>query len=292
MGAVAVAGTFLTINSRLKSERIQENLSAGKQYYDNQEYKSAIEYFDMVLDDNSQSVEAYYFKTNSLKALEDLNSAVAVVEYGYKVTDSQILKNLRDKIVTDVTVNPTGEEQLVVSNFIADAGAISSESISESVKENKADITTQKIDFTPDVDIPKRVPKMTTKEENNQPLVTIIIMPSEDDKKEESKTKRETTAISETTATDVVTPSETTITDIETSSETTATDVITPSETTATDVITPSETTVTDITTEETTTSEKFELITDEEYEQYRTLFDKFFDKIMEIIEKIEDAHS
>ena len=114
--ALISIGIFFTINNHNKKVRERNNLNMGKICYSNQDYQKAIDYFNLVLDQNNKNIEAYYFKTNALKNLNDYNSAISVIEFGCKATNSQELKELKDSFVTTSNNNSITTEQSLVSN--------------------------------------------------------------------------------------------------------------------------------------------------------------------------------
>ena len=114
--ALVSIGIFFTINNHNKKVRERNNLNMGKICYSNQDYQKAIDYFNLVLDQNNKNIEAYYFKTNALKNLNDYNSAISVIEFGCKATNSQELKELKDSFVTTSNNSSITTEQSLVSN--------------------------------------------------------------------------------------------------------------------------------------------------------------------------------
>lgn len=265
--AVALAAAAITAGITGKNLRISENLKKGKECYQNQQYEMAVDYFNDVLDDDNKSVEAYYFKTNALLAENNYESAAAVVEFGYKMTKSDVLDELRNEIIVKPDSAPESANQPVVSNIIPDdipqnTYSFTFQTADETIFNNK------NIDIMPDVKIPDYIPP----KETTVPDIT-----------EKSPDIR---------ITDIPENNDTQITDIPENSDIQPTDTTENTDTQTTDITENTDTQITG-TTENTDTSSSVLLnidgtVTPEEYEIYESLIDKIIDKIFDrIIEYI-----
>jgi len=264
---VALAAAAITAGITGKNLRISENLKKGKECYQNQQYEMAVDYFNDVLDDDNKSVEAYYFKTNALLAENNYESAAAVVEFGYKMTKSDVLDELRNEIIVKPDSAPESANQPVVSNIIPDdipqnTYSFTFQTADETIFNNK------NIDIMPDVKIPDYIPP----KETTVPDIT-----------EKSPDIR---------ITDIPENNDTQITDIPENSDIQPTDTTENTDTQTTDITENTDTQITG-TTENTDTSSSVLLnidgtVTPEEYEIYESLIDKIIDKIFDrIIEYI-----
>jgi tetratricopeptide (TPR) repeat protein len=203
--ALLVIGIVFLVNLIIKDKRISHNLDAGKKCYEDKQYEQAVEYFNRVLDDDNESVEAYYFKTNALMAANDYDSAVAAVEFGYKITKSDVLKELKDKTVIKPESNPVPEEQPAVTNIMPD-------DISEDIfnvefsNVDESSYTSKSINLTPTVKIPSYIPVITevTKYDDNSGTdkndekSDKADSNNKDENNADDKTEKETSYITET----------------------------------------------------------------------------------------------
>lgn len=273
--AAALAAAAITAGITGKNLRISENLKKGKECYQNQQYEMAVEYFNNVLDDDNKSIEAYYFKTNALLAENNYESAAAVVEFGYKMTKSDVLDELRNEIIVKPDSAPESANQPVVSNIIPDdipqnTYSFTFQTADETIFNN------QNIDIMPDVKIPDYIPPKET---------TVPDIP-----------EKSATNIPENTdiqSTDTAENTDIQITDTADNSDIQSTDTADNTDTQSTDT-TIQITGIPDNTdTQPTDTSSSAMLnidgsVTPEEYQIYESLIDKIIDKIFDrIIEYI-----
>ena len=277
--AAALAAAAITAGITGKNLRISENLKKGKECYQNQQYEMAVEYFNNVLDDDNKSIEAYYFKTNALLAENNYESAAAVVEFGYKMTKSDVLDELRNEIIVKPDSAPESANQPVVSNIIPDdipqnTYSFTFQTADETIFNN------QNIDIMPDVKIPDYIPPKET---------TVPDIPEKSATNIPEKTDIKITDIPEN--------SDTQITDTADNSDIQSTDITDNSDIQSTDTADNSDIQITGIPdntdTQPTDTSSSAMLnidgtVTPEEYQIYESLIDKIIDKIFDrIIEYI-----
>lgn len=299
--AAALAAAAITAGITGKNLRISENLKKGKECYQNQQYEMAVEYFNNVLDDDNKSIEAYYFKTNALLAENNYESAAAVVEFGYKMTKSDVLDELRNEIIVKPDSAPESANQPVVSNIIPDdipqnTYSFTFQTADETIFNN------QNIDIMPDVKIPDYIPPKET---------TVPDIPEKSATNIPEKTDIKITDIpenSDTQITDITENTDTQITDIPENTDIQITDTAENTDIQITDIPDNSDIQSTDITdnsdiqitgipdntdTQPTDTSSSAMLnidgsVTPEEYQIYESLIDKIIDKIFDrIIEYI-----
>ena len=263
--AAALAAAAITAGITGKNLRISENLKKGKECYQNQQYEMAVEYFNNVLDDDNKSIEAYYFKTNALLAENNYESAAAVVEFGYKMTKSDVLDELRNEIIVKPDSAPESANQPVVSNIIPDdipqnTYSFTFQTADETIFNN------QNIDIMPDVKIPDYIPPKET---------TVPDIPEKPD-----------IQITDIQSTDIPENTDIQITDTADNSDTQSTDTADNSDIQITGIPDNTDTQPTD-----TSSSAMLNIdgsVTPEEYQIYESLIDKIIDKIFDrIIEYI-----
>ena len=266
--AAALAAAAITAGITGKNLRISENLKKGKECYQNQQYEMAVEYFNNVLDDDNKSIEAYYFKTNALLAENNYESAAAVVEFGYKMTKSDVLDELRNEIIVKPDSAPESANQPVVSNIIPDdipqnTYSFTFQTADETIFNN------QNIDIMPDVKIPDYIPPKET---------TVPDIPEKSATNIPEKTDIQITNIPENT--DIQ------ITDTADNTDIQSTDTTDNSDIQITGIPDNTDTQPTD-----TSSSAMLNIdgsVTPEEYQIYESLIDKIIDKIFDrIIEYI-----
>lgn len=165
VAVIATAGIFIGINLN-KSLRISDNLEAGKECYNNMEYQQAVDYFNDVLDDDEKNVEAYYFKVNSLMAENNYDDAAAAVEFGYKMTNSEVLGELKDNIIQKPADNPVADSQPVVSNVISDNIYDDTKVTVEFTAPEESIFNNETVNLNPDVNIPAYIPPVTHKSDS------------------------------------------------------------------------------------------------------------------------------
>ena len=297
--AAALAAAAITAGITGKNLRISENLKKGKECYQNQQYEMAVEYFNNVLDDDNKSIEAYYFKTNALLAENNYKSAAAVVEFGYKMTKSDVLDELRNEIIVKPDSAPESANQPVVSNIIPDdipqnTYSFTFQTADETIFNNK------NIDIMPDVKIPDYIPPKET---------TVPDIPEKPDIPENTdiqstdtadNTDIQSTDIPENTdiqITDTADNNDIQSTDIPENTDIQITDIPDNTDTQSTDIPENTDIQITGIPdntdTQPTDTSSSAMLnidgsVTPEEYQIYESLIDKIIDKIFDrIIEYI-----
>ena len=258
--AAALAAAAITAGITGKNLRISENLKKGKECYQNQQYEMAVEYFNNVLDDDNKSIEAYYFKTNALLAENNYESAAAAVEFGYKMTKSDVLDELRNEIIVKPDSAPESANQPVVSNIIPDdipqnTYSFTFQTADETIFNN------QNIDIMPDVKIPDYIPPKET---------TVPDIPEKPDIQ----------------ITDIPDNTDIQITDISDNTDIQITDTADNSDIQITGIPDNTDTQPTD-----TSSSAMLNIdgsVTPEEYQIYESLIDKIIDKIFDrIIEYI-----
>ncbi len=172
LSALMLTSAIALVNNSSRLYRLHTNLEKGKSCYESMDYEKAIDYFDMVLEDDNKNVDAYYFKANSLIKSDNYDSAIAVIEYGYKMTKESSLERLKDKIMIYEDEYPKEEQQSVMTNVtLEDVPGIEFEINSES------SVVTTEIDITPDVETPKYIPKVTTKETTLEVNVYVDVAP-------------------------------------------------------------------------------------------------------------------
>ena len=274
-----------------KNLRISENLKKGKECYQNQQYEMAVSYFNDVLDDDNKSVEAYYFKTNALLAENNYESAAAVVEFGYKMTKSNVLDELRNEIIVKPDSAPEPANQPVVSNVIPDDIPQSVHSFTFQTADETI-FNNQNIDIMPDVKIPDYIPpKETTVPDsisNDMPDKPSADIPDSPD-----NVYTDIPDSSDSVYTDIPNSSDSVYTDISDSSDSVYTDISDSSGSVYTDIPDSSGSVYTDITDSSGSASTSAMLnidgtVTPEEYQIYESLIDKIIDKIVDrIIEYI-----
>ena len=263
--AAALAAAAITAGITGKNLRISENLKKGKECYQNQQYEMAVEYFNNVLDDDNKSIEAYYFKTNALLAENNYESAAAVVEFGYKMTKSDVLDELRNEIIVKPDSAPESANQPVVSNIIPDdipqnTYSFTFQTADETIFNN------QNIDIMPDVKIPDYIPPKET---------TVPDIPEKPD-----------IQITDIQSTDIPENTDIQITDTADNSDTQSTDTADNSDIQITGIPDNTDTQPTD--TSSSAMLNIYGSVTPEEYQIYESLIDKIIDKIFDrIIEYI-----
>ena len=196
--ALVSIGIFFTINNHNKKVRERNNLNMGKICYSNQDYQKAIDYFNLVLDQNNKNIEAYYFKTNALKNLNDYNSAISVIEFGCKATNSQELKELKDSFVTTSNNSSITTEQSLVSNSQVEISTKKETTTSITIKNQSNPKET--LELLPEVIIPKVTTTVldTTSIENTSTETIIDTTPTMDTT---TTTTLDTTSTMDTTTT-------------------------------------------------------------------------------------------
>ena len=291
--AAALAAAAITAGITGKNLRISENLKKGKECYQNQQYEIAVDYFNDVLDDDNKSVEAYYFKTNALLAENNYESAAAVVEFGYKMTKSDVLDELRNEIIVKPDSAPESANQPVVSNIIPDdipqnTYSFTFQTADETIFNN------QNIDIMPDVKIPDYIPpkETTVPDIPEKPDIQITDIPDNTDIQ-----ITDTADNSDIQSTDIPDNSDIQITDTADNSDIQITDTADNSDIQSTDITDNTDIQITGIPdntdTQPTDTSSSAMLnidgsVTPEEYQIYESLIDKIIDKIFDrIIEYI-----
>ena len=296
--AAALAAAAITAGITGKNLRISENLKKGKECYQNQQYEMAVEYFNNVLDDDNKSIEAYYFKTNALLAENNYESAAAVVEFGYKMTKSDVLDELRNEIIVKPDSAPESANQPVVSNIIPDdipqnTYSFTFQTADETIFNN------QNIDIMPDVKIPDYIPpkETTVPDIPEKPDIQITDIQSTDIPENTDIQITDTADNSDTQSTDTADNSDIQSTDIPENTDIQITDTADNSDTQSTDTADNSDIQITGIPdntdTQPTDTSSSAMLniygsVTPEEYQIYESLIDKIIDKIFDrIIEYI-----
>ena len=248
--ALISIGVFFTINNHNKKVRERNNLNMGKICYSNQDYQKAIDYFNLVLDQNNKNIEAYYFKTNALKNLNDYDSAISVIEFGCKATNSQELKELKDSFVTTSNNNSITTEQSLVSNSQVEISTKKETTTSITIKNQSNPKET--LELLPEVIIPEVTTTVldTTSTEDISTETIIDTTPNND---ASTETTLDTTLITDTTTT--ITTLDT-IPTIDTTTTITTLDTIPTIDTTTTITTldtTPTTNTTTTITTLDTT---------------------------------------
>ena len=196
--ALISIGIFFTINNHNKKVREKNNLNMGKICYSNQDYQKAIDYFNLVLDQNNKNIEAYYFKTNALKNLNDYNSAISVIEFGCKATNSQELKELKDSFVTTSNNSSITTEQSLVSNSQVEISTKKETTTSITIKNQSNPKET--LELLPEVIIPEVTTTVldTTSSEDTSTETIIDTTPNNDASTEATL---DTTLITDTTTT-------------------------------------------------------------------------------------------
>ena len=196
--ALVSIGIFFTINNHNKKVRERNNLNMGKICYSNQDYQKAIDYFNLVLDQNNKNIEAYYFKTNALKNLNDYNSAISVIEFGCKATNSQELKELKDSFVTTSNNSSITTEQSLVSNSQVEISTKKETTISITIKNQSNPKET--LELLPEVIIPEVTTTVldTTSIEDTSTETIINTTPNND---ASTETTLDTTSTIDTTTT-------------------------------------------------------------------------------------------
>ena len=182
--ALISIGIVFTINNHNKKVRERNNLNMGKICYSNQDYQKAIDYFNLVLDQNNKNIEAYYFKTNALKNLNDYNSAISVIEFGCKATNSQELKELKDSFVTTSNNSSITTEQSLVSNSQVEISTKKETTTSITIKNQSNPKET--LELLPEVIIPE---------------VTTTVLDTTPNNDASTETTLDTTLITDTTTT-------------------------------------------------------------------------------------------
>ena len=196
--ALVSIGIFFTINNHNKKVRERNNLNMGKICYSNQDYQKAIDYFNLVLDQNNKNIEAYYFKTNALKNLNDYNSAISVIEFGCKATNSQELKELKDSFVTTSNNSSITTEQSLVSNSQVEISTKKETTTSITIKNQSNPKET--LELLPEVIIPEVTTTVldTTSIEDTSTETVIDTTPNND---ASTETTLDTTSTIDTTTT-------------------------------------------------------------------------------------------
>ena len=196
--ALISIGIFFTINNHNKKVRERNNLNMGKICYSNQDYQKAIDYFNLVLDQNNKNIEAYYFKTNALKNLNDYNSAISVIEFGCKATNSQELKELKDSFVTTSNNSSITTEQSLVSNSQVEISTKKETTTSITIKNQSNPKET--LELLPEVIIPEVTTTVldTTSIEDTSTETVIDTTPNND---ASTETTLDTTSTIDTTTT-------------------------------------------------------------------------------------------
>ena len=200
--ALVSIGIFFTINNHNKKVRERNNLNMGKICYSNQDYQKAIDYFNLVLDQNNKNIEAYYFKTNALKNLNDYNSAISVIEFGCKATNSQELKELKDSFVTTSNNSSITTEQSLVSNSQVEISTKKETTTSITIKNQSNPKET--LELLPEVIIPEVTTTVldTTSIEDTSTETVIDTTPNND---ASTETTLDTTSTIDTTTTTTTT---------------------------------------------------------------------------------------
>ena len=184
----------------------------GKICYSNQDYQKAIDYFNLVLDQNNKNIEAYYFKTNALKNLNDYNSAISVIEFGCKATNSQELKELKDSFVTTSNNSSITTEQSLVSNSQVEISTKKETTTSITIKNQSNPKET--LELLPEVIIPEVTTTVldTTSIEDTSTETVIDTTPNNDASTETIIDTTPTMDTTTTTTLDTITTMDTTTT--------------------------------------------------------------------------------
>lgn len=275
--ALISIGIVFTINNHNKKVRERNNLNMGKICYSNQDYQKAIDYFNLVLDQNNKNIEAYYFKTNALKNLNDYNSAISVIEFGCKATNSQELKELKDSFVTTSNNNSITTEQSLVSNSQVEISTKKETTTSITIKNQSNPKET--LELLPEVIIPKVTTTVldTTSTEDTSTETIIDTTPNND---ASTETTLDTIPTIDTTTTTTLDTTPTIDTTTTTTLDTTPTiDTTTTLDTTPTTNTTT--TTTLDTTSTSNTTATSNDDLSDEET---LSLLKKLLQKIKEIL--------
>lgn len=272
IAVITAAGIFIGINLN-KSSRISDNLEAGKQCYNNMQYQQAVDYFNDVLDDDDKNVEAYYFKVNSLMAENNYDDAAAAVEFGYKMTNSEILGELKDNIIQKPDDNPVADSQPAISNVISDNISDNTQVTAVFTIPQESIFNNETINLNPDVNIPSYIPPVTHEsdsadtDKNNDDISKSDDIDSKNNNLPEDTHKTSESNLPQTT--------EPVPTD---SSEITSLVTDVPADTSE------------DIS-DDTSQSSLINIdgvISDEEYKVYENLLEKIIDKIFDMIEQRE----
>ena len=254
--AAALAAAAIIAGITGKNLRISENLRKGKECYQNQQYEMAVSYFNDVLDDDNKSVEAYYFKTNALIAENNYESAAAVAEFGYKMTKSDVLDELRNEITIKPDSAPEPANQPVVSNVIPDDIPQSIYSFTFQTADETI-FNNQNIDIMPDVKIPDYIPPIET-------------------------------TVPDSVSNDIPDKPDNVSADIPDSPDSISTDIPDSSDSISTDIPDSSDSISTDTSVSTSAMLNIDGTVTPEEYQIYESLIDKIIDKIVDrIIEYI-----
>ena len=276
--ALVSIGIFFTINNHNKKVRERNNLNMGKICYSNQDYQKAIDYFNLVLDQNNKNIEAYYFKTNALKNLNDYNSAISVIEFGCKATNSQELKELKDSFVTTSNNSSITTEQSLVSNSQVEISTKKETTTSITIKNQSNPKET--LELLPEVIIPEVTTTVldTTSIEDTSTETIIDTTPNND---ASTETTLDTTSTIDTTTTTLDT-----IPTIDTTTTTTLDTTPTMDTTTTTTLdTTPTMDTTTTTTLDTTSTSNTTTTSNDDlSDEETLSLLKKLLQKIKEIL--------
>ena len=276
--ALVSIGIFFTINNHNKKVRERNNLNMGKICYSNQDYQKAIDYFNLVLDQNNKNIEAYYFKTNALKNLNDYNSAISVIEFGCKATNSQELKELKDSFVTTSNNSSITTEQSLVSNSQVEISTKKETTTSITIKNQSNPKET--LELLPEVIIPEVTTTVldTTSIEDTSTETVIDTTPNND---ASTETTLDTTSTIDTTTTTLDTiPTMNTTTTI-TLDTTPTMDTTTTTTLDTTPTIDTTTTTTLDTTSTSNTTTTSNDDLSDEET---LNLLKKLLQKIKEIL--------
>ena len=278
VAVITTAGIFIGVNLN-KSLRISDNLEAGKECYNNMEYQQAVDYFNDVLDDDDKNVEAYYFKVNSLMAENNYDDATAAVEFGYKMTHSEILGELKDNIIQKPADNPVADSQPVVSNVISDSIYDNTQVTVEFTVPQESIFNNETVNLNPDVNIPAYIPPVTHKSDSADTDKNNIdsddFSKSDNADGKNNNLPQDIPETSESIPPQITEPVQTDLTD---SSET---------DYSVTDV--PADTS--ESISEDTSQSSLINIdgvISDEEYRIYENLLEKIIDKIFDMIEQRE----
>lgn len=112
---ILIVGLAVFISADRSEKETQKNFEYACKLMDNDNYETAVSYFDKVLDKKTDYTDAYLFKAQSLEALGRTDDAVAVAEFGYKKTKSQELLDFKATLISDSEIL-TANQYVVSAN--------------------------------------------------------------------------------------------------------------------------------------------------------------------------------